>query len=1016
MADHAWVLENVAAYLTDGLTPAERQDFEQHTAGCPDCAAALESARRLDSSLGSLFASARPSPALEDHLIQSLRTQQAGRRLPFLSWPLAAAALVLLGLTGAVVSHSLSFPPERGLHSYGFSGQTKQSSGSVNDLASSWSERILSQLGGEWSSVERARDEARSARQAAEQARQEAQRVEKDLNKEAESPLGADWGEGPAIKDGTSNTADDSHSGADKKSDPKTKTEAGEKMDKEDPVECAPPPPGNGIDPGKGMGMMGMMGGGLGMMGALGGGFTPTSGHPPPADYFKPSHLFQTADSGKGKGHDKSGEKADRGDQNSDDDGLKGPGKSNDAGKEKGGKDVNKTGPQAAADEPAGSRKIIIRSGDIEFEVDSFDPALATITLLVHKIRGGFVATVNSEKLANGKVRGSIVVRVPPEHLDELVLQLRKELGKTGELKTQRISSEDITKKYTDLESRLRAARAMEDRLLQIIKSGKGEIKDLLAAEKELGVWRTRIEEVEGELRYYRSLVSLSTLTIILYEKEIRAPYAVLETERVTMSLEVEEVDEALRAAQKAVLDAKGRITRSELKQHAKGQYSARLDFEVAPDSAGPVRDRLKQLGTVAQLDIDRVEESEGGTGKLRDGKVKRSDSRFVVSMYNLTTVAPRETVLVGVACTDPEAVFKSLLAAVEKANGRILSSSVTSPKPNQAEGSLQFEVKPAVADALLAQIKQSGEVMQLQVAENPATQDSTRKKRGFNVQLVSFSAVTARETEAIKVATRDVRAAYRSLQEAVRKAKGRVLRSHLDEKNPQDVQARLDFEVRRTEEEAVSAALAAAGDVYTRNISRAQDAVNVVDSKVRYQLTLINQDAIPPRETHVLGLEVGDVDQTAATISALVAERQGRTQESQVSRKQDGEVTGRLVVVVPLAKAPELIDRLKAAGVMRVQQASRRTDVPDSPLATARLEVTLSTRSLLRVSAGESFWEKIRDGLSRSMQALAWSLMFVIIGVCFVLPWAIILYGVYRLVVRLRGPTPPAAPAAPAA
>jgi len=38
MADHAWVLENVAAYLTDGLTPAERQDFEAHSTGCADCA------------------------------------------------------------------------------------------------------------------------------------------------------------------------------------------------------------------------------------------------------------------------------------------------------------------------------------------------------------------------------------------------------------------------------------------------------------------------------------------------------------------------------------------------------------------------------------------------------------------------------------------------------------------------------------------------------------------------------------------------------------------------------------------------------------------------------------------------------------------------------------------------------------------------------------------------------------------------------------------------------------------
>src|SRR5207249_860574 len=98
--------------------------------------------------------------------------------------------------------------------------------------------------------------------------------------------------------------------------------------------------------------------------------------------------------------------------------------------------------------------------------------------------------TTNSDKLPNGKVRGSMVVRMPPEKLDSFLLDLRKELGKVGELKSQRIGSQDVTKQYYDLESRMRAARTMEDRLINIIKTGKGEVKDLLLAEKELGVWR----------------------------------------------------------------------------------------------------------------------------------------------------------------------------------------------------------------------------------------------------------------------------------------------------------------------------------------------------------------------------------------------------------------------------------------------------------------------------------------------------------------------------------------------
>src|SRR5262249_14845901 len=210
-------------------------------------------------------------------------------------------------------------------------------------------------------------------------------------------------------------------------------------------------------------------------------------------------------------------------------------------------------------------RKIIIRSGELEFEINSFDDSLTAIMKLVTGTKGGFVATINSDKLANGKVRGTIVVRIPPEQLDQFILDLRKELAKAGELKNQRLGSEDISKLYLDLESRLRAARTMEQRLLNIIKEGKGQIKDLLQAEKELGVWRTKIEEMEGEIRYYNNLVSLATLTIKMYEKNIRTAAVVTENERVQAGIEVEDVEKAHKEALKAILDAKGRISRSEL-------------------------------------------------------------------------------------------------------------------------------------------------------------------------------------------------------------------------------------------------------------------------------------------------------------------------------------------------------------------------------------------------------------------------------------------------------------------
>jgi hypothetical protein len=1021
MSDHAWILENLAAYLTGGLEAAERERLEQHVTECAPCAAALSEARALDGALSGLFVETRPSGVLEDRVIQKLRTQPAiAWRLPVPPWlAFAVAALVLIGFTGAMASQILdrggSSPPSgtmaETLHGYGFEAKTfngsfmsdyrfsarqSEAGKEVNQLAEESRERVLSQLDKETEKTARRRDPGKYS---------------PETKKETLGPP----------SDGTSNTIT---------YDEKPRQEPSNK----------PLPPSGGRGPTDGMGMgdgkfpsfppgygSGMMGiGGMGgMMGMMGGpqpGWSPdgrkslTSG--PPEGYFDPSKAFKQQPAEKGKDQ-KGGEN--KGDNN---EGGKskeneGKGESKKPSKDgqaqgQGGQDKNKPGgqkpPQPRAQ--AGPRKIVIRTGEVEYEVQSFDAAVATITRLIKPIKGGFVATVSSDKLANGKVRGAVVVRVPPENLDELILDLRVNLGKSGELKNQRITSLDVSKQYTDLESRLKAARAMEERLLQIIKNGKGEIKDLLAVEKELGEWRERIEKIEGELRYYANQVALSTLTINLYEKEIAAPFGVVEREQVEMGVEVEDVDKAFQAAQKAVREAKGRITHSKLNQPSEGQYSAELHFEVPPDAAGPLRDRFKQLGTVARLDVSRQEESEGGSGKPSDGKVRRDDTRFRVNFYNLTNVAPRETVRINLACVDVEASLKTLLARIEKAAGRIVSSNLNTARGDQAQADLQFEVKSTDADAVLEDVKAAGEVMRLNVTESTNVQGTTRKKRGFHVQLLALSAATARETDALQLACADVAASYRAVQDAVLKAKGRVRNAQLNEEDRRKVTATLDFEVRRADEDAVRAVLATAGDVYVRKVSRAADADNVVDSKVYWQVKFLNQADIPPRETYVFAVEVSDVDQTAAMLSALAGKTRARTVEANVARERTGRVTGKLIYDVPMTEVHELLDALKSAGTVRVQQSMKHPEIPDSPLAVARLEITLSNKELIVPSDG-GFGSNVHRGLSDSFAVLSWSLRILILGLCVILPWALVIWGIYRLVPRLRRRTTPATPAA---
>jgi hypothetical protein len=225
--------------------------------------------------------------------------------------------------------------------------------------------------------------------------------------------------------------------------------------------------------------------------------------------------------------------------------------------------------------------------------------------------------------------------RVPLTYLDQFVLDLRRELAKSGELKNQRIVSLDVTEQYTDIESRLRASRAIEERLIDIIKTGKGEIKNLIAAEKELRVWRTKIEEMEGEIRYYGNQVALSTLTITLNEREILAPTAIVVTENVRMRLEVEDVAKAHQIAMTAVEEVKGRITKSELKQHSAGQLQSILHADIPPAKKDTFRDKLKKLGILSDHQENQQQHTEAGVGKGPELKTRLDDERFEVTMHN---------------------------------------------------------------------------------------------------------------------------------------------------------------------------------------------------------------------------------------------------------------------------------------------------------------------------------------------------------------------------------------------
>lgn len=1037
MTDHIWTQEQIATFLADGLDAAETERFQAHVRDCAECFTAVEAARAFDGGLANLFASARPSPMLEDRTVKALRAPATVPARTARVWGRRAlmglAATLVIGAFGAVTSlvianGGLPMPGES--FAWGetdskqftdtFKGAFKRipaptvlaaddsRSMNANDLAFTINNTRLNERGVVLSEMADDRSPDNNWRDDFSKSTERFSRLEErfrdrplDTKANPNQPAGqhfnyyaAQAGESKPTDEAIGNELRYRNSGKDTAGKRSENTngnlyyELPQLWDKTATNGTAPvagPMSGSGGVPGGGGAPMGGPGGlgapssfglaiapgqgaqpgasgGTTMLGAIASGPTtwsaPASGggdqsgkvlfarpststSPVKDGYFVPvvgKQIDGVAVAKDGKRFvEDSG--AVRSKYN---DGAEFRSKLDD----KATKDYialqadpkGKPEPKPAAATPPATpapavapavqqpvRKIIIRSGDIEFEVESFDSSVATITLLVTKIPNAYVGTVNSEKLANGKVKGSVVVRVPPEALDGLVLELRKELGKTGELKGQKIGSTDITKMYTDLESRLKAARAMELRLLAIIKDGKGEIKQLLEAEKELGIWRTKIEEYEGEIRYYGNLASLSTLTITVAEKEIRTAVGITENERVQAGVEVEDVDKAFREAMAAVLEAKGRVTKSELKQLAAGQFNALLNFEVAPDASGPLRDRLKQLGRVARLEIDRVQTADGGP-PTKDAKVKRGDTVFQVQFYNLANIAPRETAVLSVAVNDVAAGFRSLRDAVEKAKGRVVAANVNEGEKINVTAQFDFEIKRTEEASLFAALAAAGDTVSKTVSRAPESDTVTDTKILFRTALFSSARLQARETTQVQLAVADIPESYTALQDAVEKAKGRIVTAQLNDSDS-NAFTQLDFELKRGSEAPVLALLASTGESIYKSVTKAAESTQTTDSKVMTRVTFLNVAKLQPRETTTVQYAVTDIPTGFRAIKEIVEKSKGRIVNSQLNENDKQNVTAQLDFEVKRGEEAAVFAALNAGGDILGRQTSRQAE-----------------------------------------------------------------------------------------
>lgn len=160
----------------------------------------------------------------------------------------------------------------------------------------------------------------------------------------------------------------------------------------------------------------------------------------------------------------------------------------------------------------AATERKIIREYDLSLQVRSSIKTEKQIKNMLSGTKGYIQESqlINEER---GSRQVTLVLRVPGGGADAFL----NRLSALGKVLDRRMTTQDVTKQYQDLESRLRNWQRQEEQLLGIMKRSE-TVAEVLAVAKELGEVRERIESLTGEIRFLSQQTDFSLIRLTLTE------------------------------------------------------------------------------------------------------------------------------------------------------------------------------------------------------------------------------------------------------------------------------------------------------------------------------------------------------------------------------------------------------------------------------------------------------------------------------------------------------------------
>ena len=176
---------------------------------------------------------------------------------------------------------------------------------------------------------------------------------------------------------------------------------------------------------------------------------------------------------------------------------------------------------------PADIGRDIIYRAVVTVEADDVAAATREAVAIVQGL-GGIV--FGQQTATEPRPRATLTFKVLPADFPTAL----DRLAGVGELVDQRVSTDDVTERIVDLESRIITADASVDRLRKFLQEA-ANLENVARLERELLERETTLETLRGQLRTLRGQVDLATITLTIQQApETRPDTGILVTAWVT--------------------------------------------------------------------------------------------------------------------------------------------------------------------------------------------------------------------------------------------------------------------------------------------------------------------------------------------------------------------------------------------------------------------------------------------------------------------------------------------------